>query len=320
MTTTTVDPRANGVYQAQKRISFAQEITPDEATKMLVEMKYDHQRPPRPKKVRAYADAIAKGQFAALTQIYIAIYHGRHFILDGQHRLRAVVAAGIPVLFSIVECDVTSEREMSDIYSRLDRGLRRTPNDIYGAYALKEEFGLTATEVKSLGQAIRFMSTGCFSTGEDMPVDTLVERMRNYAPEMQTYSEITDESRAQRGLLSAGIRRSSTVAAVLLSLRFTGPKAEREGKPAIEDFWAGTFTDDGLRIGDPRKAAHKHLVETRIQSSRTVATASASYAVRYLGHCINAYIAVREQRYSKVFDEKAPLNIYGVPSEPDLWW
>ena len=114
------------IRRVHEPVTFAQTVTPDEARRMLLDMRYDHQRPLRQGRVRAYAEEMRNGTFRELTQLFIAIYHGRHIILDGQHRLNAVVLAEKPQLFTIVEKDVENEAELARIYSTTDIGTRRT--------------------------------------------------------------------------------------------------------------------------------------------------------------------------------------------------
>lgn len=312
----------NGFLRRHETATFTQVITPLEAARMLETMKYENQRPHRDRKVQEYATEMTNGTFRELTQIFIAVYHGQYVILDGQHRLRAVVQANLPHLFTIVEKEVDSEAELARIYSTTDIGARRTPSDIYGAYALAQEFGLEKSHVDRLGGAIKFMASGCLRTGEQVRYDAIIPLMRTYAGQMQTYRTLIEQSNTSKAISSAA-RRSSTVAAALLTFRFSIPKAEREGKPSVMNFWTGVFTDDGLKIGDPRKAAYRHLAETRIQmgnASLGYTNTQPPYSVRYLGNCLNAYIKGESLKYSKVFDQESPLNIYGVPSDPALWW
>jgi len=314
--------RVNSVLRRRdSRVSFTQVITPEDATRMLEEMMYLHQRPLRQAKVRAYADEMRSGAFCELTQIYIAIYHGRYVILDGQHRLRAVESSGVPVLFSIVEKDVESEEEMARIYSKIDIGTRRTPGDIYGAYDLGTEFDLTPTAIRRLGSTVNFMGTGCMTVGKQTSYDEQISNMGLYAPYMREYWAMTTSGNIV-GPSKASIIRSSTIALALLTLRFSTATAEKRGDPPPNAFWAGALLDDGLKIGDPRKAAFRHLAETRVQThtGRGMDTVSAAYSFRYLASCFNAYMASREIRFPKVLDEFAPVNVYGVPSDPAKWW
>lgn len=313
----------NGVIRRHETVTFAQTITPAEAAHMISTMRYENQRPLRAGKVQDYADEMTKGTFRELTQIFIAVYHGQYVILDGNHRLNAVVRANTPHLFTIVEKEVNSEEEMAHIYSTTDQGIRRTAGDIYGAYALGQEFGLGKTLLDAFGAGIKFMLNGCSYVNNAVPPDMIIPHMRLYAPYLQDYqSLLTEASPAQS--MYAQCKRSSTIATALLSLRFSASKAKQMGRPdAVRDFWIGTLRDDGLHQGDPRKAANQHLTLTRTTASRAARQAhivSQSYSIRYLGSCLNAYVKGESLRYAKVFDEKAPLNFYGVPSDPTLWW
>lgn len=304
-----------------RQVTFVQTITPEVAKKMVAEWRYDHNRPLRPSKIRDYAAAMVNGTFEELTQIYIGIYQGRHFLLDGQHRLHAVAASGVPATFTVLEREVDSAERLSQIYGRLDRNIRRGPRDIYGAYGIRDEFELSDSAVKGLGEAVSFLAAGCMEAKDGAEPESQIGGMRLYAPYMVECEAIMRDAGARTGAIKDGARRASTVAVMLLSLRFAAPKAKREKRPSVRDFWRDGFLDDGLKLGDPRKTMNKHLVETRIRSSYQGAkTVTRAYSARYLGSCLNAYLAGRELRYGKVFDENAPLDIYGVPSDPSAWW
>jgi len=321
--TAQITPRIASMFQRKREpVTFTQVITPDEAAKMLEGMRYEHQRTPRMGKVQDYASEMTAGRFRDLTQIFIAIYHGQYVLLDGQHRLMAVALSGIPHLFTVVEKEVESEEELARIYSTTDQGIRRTAGDIYGAYALGEEFGLNKTTLDAFGAGIKFMVNNCLYVNNPVHPDSVIPRMRIYAPYVQTYQALINESAVDRGV-QAQCKRSSTIAAALLTLRFSAPKAESAGRPSVRDFWLGTLKDDGLFRGDPRKAANQHLTFTRTTATRAVDQrniVSQAYSVRYIGNCLNAYIRGESLQYAKVFDEHAALNIYGVPSDPAQWW
>lgn len=316
-------PQTNGLFRHRHEpVTFTQVIGPDEAAKMLETMRYEHQRPLRISKAQDYANEMRSGRFRDLTQVFVAVYHGQYIVLDGQHRLHAVTMAGIPYLFTVVEKEVDSEEELAKIYSTTDQGLRRTAGDIYGAYALGEEFGLNKTMLDAFGASIKFMIGGCHHVNTAIRPDSIIAHMRIYAPHIQAYQELINQSGVAQSMYSQ-CKRSSTVAAALLSLRFSGPRAEYSARPSVRDFWLGTLKDDGLHRGDPRKAANQHLTLTRTTASRSVDRryiVSQSYSVRYLGSCLNAYIKGESLQYAKVMDEHAPLNIYGVPSDPAQWW
>lgn len=61
--------------------------------------------------------------------------------------------------------------------------------------------------------------------------------------------------------------RVASLSIVLLSLRFSAPKAEAQGDPSVDEFWRGVIFDDGIQIGDPRKLANRHLLTTAMATS-----------------------------------------------------
>jgi hypothetical protein len=85
------------------------------------------------------------------------------------------------------------------------------------------------------------------------------------------------------------------------------------GDKKIEEFWLGLGKDDGLRIGDPRKAARVYLFEEssrpRLELGGSVKQA---YTARYVANCFNAWIEGRNIRNSAVRgDALSPIFIRG---------
>jgi len=95
-------------------------VTPEMAAGFLQKM--IHNRPVSEKSVKEYANDMLTGNWGLTGQGIIFDDRGR--LLDGQHRMRAVIAAKIPVKFMAV-------RGISpDMFSRLDVGNKRTSADV----------------------------------------------------------------------------------------------------------------------------------------------------------------------------------------------
>lgn len=301
---------------------FVQRITPVEAGQWLETMKYNHQRAIRKHHVEALAEEMRYGRFVQGTQIRIASYGGRMMLVDGQHRLAAVELSGLSQTFTVLEVVAESEDEVAWMYGYTDIGMRRTAGDLYSALGLAEELNLSKRDVDNLSAAIIFMTSGCMrnKSGVNAPHrDEIVTHMRFYAEYMREYVDLLQE--CERRMRNAATRAAS-LSIVLLSLRFSKPRAESRGDPSVVEFWRGVVFDDGIQIGDARKIANRHLLNSSMINGITSfgnATTPA-YSSRLLVRCFHAYMERRDTKQVKVLDAQAPLHMYGVPIDPQKWW
>ena len=97
-------------------------ITPEMAAKMLRENTSN--RPVRPQKVTLYANLMKRGEWR-LTHQGIA-FTRKHRLIDGQHRLLAIIAAGLAVWVMVAE-DVDDE-----VYLVIDQHAQRSFADTLG--------------------------------------------------------------------------------------------------------------------------------------------------------------------------------------------
>jgi hypothetical protein len=309
----------------QERLSggfnpFAQRIEAAEAARWLETMKYEHQRTIRKHHVEELAEEMRRGKFVPGTQIRIASYQGRMMLVDGQHRLAAVVASGLPQTFTILEVEAKSEAEVAWMYGYTDIGMRRTASDLYSALELTEEFGISRTDVNNLSAAVIFMASGCLrNKSGNSPIhrDDVVSYMRTYAPYMKQYVELIFQCDTRMRNAST---RAASLSIALLSLRFSLPYAESRGEPSVVEFWRGVIFDDGIQIGDARKVANRHLLGSTMLGNGIVGAATTpAYSSRYLVKCFQAYMERREIKQTKVFDAQAPIDMHGVPKDRTQW-
>lgn len=306
----------------QEQRATIQVITPETATAWLEAFSYQHQRSLRSNWAEFLAEEMRRGNFRQRTTVEIIHFGGQQHLIDGQHRLWAVVLSGTPQTFTVVESRAKTAEEVAWAYGNTDIGLRRTGNDLYSALGLTQTFGLTKTDVGNLSAAISFMASGCIrymNGNAKLHRDDIVKRMGVYAPYMRQYVELITE--CDQNIRSAATR-GSTLAIVLLSLRFSSPRAIQRDDPSVLEFWKGVVFDDGIQIGDPRKLANRHLLSTTVSSASRNADSrvTVAYSSRFIVNTFNAFMQRREIKQTKVFDEIAPLNMYGVPSDITQWW
>lgn len=95
-------------------------ITPEEAETLLRENNFSGQRRVREETVKRYAKAMADGRWTPGTQLASCECEGQLVLVNGQHRLSAVVAHGAPVEFQILVNKVSHWRQISEQYARHD--------------------------------------------------------------------------------------------------------------------------------------------------------------------------------------------------------
>ena len=326
MTDHTVDRSLNGAGMALPvNMPVVLTITPKLAEQWLTAYEYKDQRPLNQGHVDMLAGEMRRGKFSQNTMIRFAELRGQRMLIDGQHRLWAIVESEQPQSFVVLVSTVVSDEELAWLYGNIDINRRRTTNELYGPLHLADEFGFSAArDVNNLSSAISFLSSGCAYHRKDatkLNRDDLLTYMRVFAPYMRQYIQVMAGCDHTIRTTHVGVR-APTLAVVLLTLRYSAPRAKERGDPDVIDFWRGATLDDGLAIGDPRKLAYKHLLTTRMQSSRSIegfTAVSAAYSSRFLAACFNAYMQGRQLKQGKVIDVRAPLQLYGLVGDADTW-
>jgi len=313
------------VFAAARSVGkvVTQEMTPAMATFWLETMQYEHQRNVRQEHVEFLAEEMRRGRFIQGTQIHVVVCDGKHSIVDGQHRLWAVILSETKQQFTVLTTHVARKEEIAWIYGNTDIGMRRTGAHLLGAMELDVEIGCTKTQIRYLSGAINFMSTGCLrnpNSSQALHKDDMVRWIRLYAPYARDYFKLMEKSDRH---LNRSLFRSSTLSMALLTLRFADPLAKVRKEPSVIDFWRGAAFDDGIQVGDPRKFVNRHLMTASVISSVTDATGdivSIAYSARYIAGCFNAYMEGRAMKQPKVSDPRSVLRIHGVPADMAQWW
>lgn len=292
------------------------------ATQWLETMPYEHQRNVRQPWVDYLTEEIRRGAFMQDTTIHVAYLNGRAILIDGQHRLWAVVNSDKPQSFVVRKTFAADSDQVAWLYANTDIGLRRTASDLYAALNLSIELGMTKTQIDAMSSAITFMMTGLTrqdNKGSRAHREDILAGIRLYAPYGRQFFEMVA---GNNEVWRTGFRRAATLSVVLLTLRFSVPyAAQRSALPPVE-FWRGVIGDDGIKASDPRKFANRHLITSQMMTGRKsgAKTVTPAYSARFLASCFNSYIAKRELVQSpKVFDPTAPIAIYGVPRDFAKW-
>jgi hypothetical protein len=284
-----------------------QTITPDIAYEILTTMAYERQRRTRPQHVASLARELLRGTFKPGTIEINTLPEGDQYLIDGYHRLQAIIEAGVSSPMVIVNCAVGSMDEVDANYAVTDTGLIRTSVDRATAYNLPSRFALSPRWVTSLGYAVAAITGGFEFDSNDLHTRDAVRSdavriplMETWLPEMHRFVEILAQN---KGMWMGGkTRNASLVAIALVTLRYQPERAEQ--------FWAAVAKNDGLGRTQPERILIDYL-----QSSSVKREGTRAYA-RAIAYCWNASYDGRPLTYALRHKKNVvnnPILIKGTP-------
>lgn len=290
-----------------------QTITPSMANDILSSQAYDKQRNIAPTWMRYLADEMKRGSFKQDTSIEFVKLpnNGKATLIDGYHRLNAVINSGIATRFVIVETMVNSRDEMDRLYYRIDQGKRRNVADQLRVLDFERETGLTSTQLRRLAAAITLIDAG-WGSKTLMHFDDRERFVREYAQECYHYFTVTSGRRKE---MRIAFERSSTLSVGLVTLKYS---VKKYGLAKVEAFWEGVATNDGIAANDSRKFAYEHLLTTAIKGGGggpmgANVMYTARYSAKYMAHCFNMFVQDKSMRQRPNIDQGAPMLILGSP-------
>ena len=210
--------------------------------------------------IRLLAAEIAAERFTAGTQIHFGAVGDKLYLLDGNHRIRAVIAAGKPVEFSILRDDVSSVAALGPLYWRHDFISRSRQMVLAGIVSGKGE-GLGKTRMKAVMAALPVLATN-FVRGPNNEVRNAMRspdvRLASYRSWVKHAELYFDAVAGGLGKLGHRFNRTGVLAVGMATFKHQPIKAE--------EFWRTLAADDGLRQGDPRKTLLRHLTESIVSN------------------------------------------------------
>jgi hypothetical protein len=276
-------------------------VTPDMASHWLDAYFYDNQRTLRAWHVDELVYALNSGTFKPGS---IEFYHheGRFYLIDGQHRLNAIVESGRSAVLVVIIVNAASENEVRAAYYNSDIGLSRPLSDAICISGVMGETGLTQKEVEIVASATKFIQSGLADRKNGSK--RLVERNRDVrlqavrhwgAPAKAYFEAMADHDE----LLRKVVYNKTPVAVGILTFQYQPERAAR--------FWRAVAANDGLRKGSAEHAAFGLL------ATATNDKLPANLYARKLAYCWNAYMEGRDVKLIVVRDPKKPLLLKGTP-------
>lgn len=205
-------------------------VTPEMAEAWLVGN--GHNRRLVMARVRKYANDMARGRWALNPQPVVIADDGT--LLDGQHRLHAVVESGLPVMMAVVH---GAPRSMQDV---LDQGKSRDPRDVL---TLNGVAG--AKNVVSTCRALDMLDHGLPTNNPQLSVGDIDDLRATYR-------------------VGLGWRVGAPTIKKISSNYYFGPLVWvfEVAQGEIEAFHASVVQGDHLSVGDPALALRNWMLQT----------------------------------------------------------
>lgn len=271
-------------------------VTPESAADLLAHHNPINRRLNAPH-VQFLAREMERGTFRADNGDSIRIDKDGN-IIDGQHRLAAVVRVGKPVVMLFA---VGIDRET---FSTIDTGKRRTAQDVVGIDMLSTGVvapkGTVASARLLLEYEVRFGSGATIAAQGQramlMPIDAVISVCKRDGF-MDAVSRAVVLSRRM------GIVTTAPVAVTLIA-------CERDDKAACDAYFHRLQTMEGLRSGAP-----EHSVDRALRAWKTSGTLVQRSAYGQLFALIRGYLASRDgQRLSAIRVPPTPESFPYLPT------
>ena len=285
-------------------------VTPELAREILATMEYGRQRRIRTDHVMLLARELARGTFKPCT-IEINTLGDRKYLIDGYHRLHAIIEAGIGSELIMIERRVDSMDQVDSNYAIIDTGLVRTGVDRAKAHDLAGRFGLNQRITTSLGGAVAVIA-GDFDFDPNDPRvrdvvrsdNVRISTMEHWLPEMHRFTRLLDtlkDPNSQRNRRK--FRAAGALAIILVTLRYRTETAEK--------FWSAVIENDGLRREQPERVLADFLETTPVNQ------VGQRLFVRSIARCWNAFMEGKTLTFAVMRKNdhmlNGPIVIKGTP-------
>lgn len=277
-------------------------ITPHLAKRIIEESNWEGQRAAVSWHIDLLAGAMNRGQWRDGEQISFAKCGDKLHLVNGQHRMKAVIQSDMAQKFQIKIHHAATLADVGAIYYTYDVTTRkRSTSDIIGASDLEQQTGLDKPYIKKIYDAAGLLSNGLVQPNYHN--DPLKASDPNYkmgivvewAREAKIYRDIIKNADQK---ISQKLRNAGVMAVAFYTIRY---------QPEIaSEFWSGVANNDGLRKGDPRHTYVSDLMTRNMNAGTQLQRVSAPASAW------NAYIEGRQLKIIKVYADH-DFRLAGTP-------
>ncbi len=227
------------------------EILPELAQEYLSEKHhYPFNRKINRSHVLFLSKAMINGYFQPTSQIAFACHADKRYLINGQHTLSAIIESGKSQKLCTITYEVENFNKIHPLFNHFDIGTSRTFSDSVRTLEVSKKTGLTSTQINRLSSAIKYMKNGFPLTNAKNKFhnEELIDMVYKWSEEgLQVFNAISGgEKKVSRRLTIA-----SALSVLIIIMKYNPDKAK--------SFISQVAKDDGLKMGDPRKALNRYL-------------------------------------------------------------
>lgn len=286
-----------------EQVSAMYDVDPAYARELIDTYGYESQRPIDDKWVNFLANEMRERAFT-LNVIVLAQLKDKAYLVNGQHTLRAIMAAGVTLSLPIVYYECRSAEDLALLYSTLDQGKKRRAEDAFKPYNLDTLLGFNTLQLRSLTAAVGLLENDLRTVkSARQSFHQLKDPILMWGPHFKPYLACIDGS-----VLGKRMLRRDLAVMGLITFR------EIKNQAFVADFWKQVATPDGLGARDPRLVLHRWVIETQAAGRDRVGGVTINQALRVVAYAWNAYHAGKDIRSIRIETEK-PIKILGTSYE-----
>lgn len=230
-------------------------MTPAEAADLLLCIDRRHQRPIDMKHVRTLANAMTSNMWATTSEnIKIAYLGNKAFLIDGQHRLNAIIMANKSIQMLVARIIVANEAELMFYTTNIDIGRNRDTADRLHLLGIEEAKALTPS-VKIM---LNLVNGNPYNWRTKDPV-TLTELHEFMKPCQLALREAAQVGSGLTKKLK-GVPRRSWISAYFLT---------HQHHKNADIFWSAMRTGENLSEGNPMLTLREFILLNPIPDTDT---------------------------------------------------
>jgi hypothetical protein len=233
-------------------------INPLEAREILDMCNYAGQRPRKEGKIAQIFRSMMREAFTSAREMihFVVLPNGEEILVDGQHRLEALIISERESTFIVLREEVPDMQTVHKVYNERDQGDARGLTELVRSHKLGEKYGVPDQYLKQVAGAFRLMSIGFHpqseKKGKNYVNSDLLEAFEIWAPVFRKYYAMKEEAptEARRFLQSVPV----------LSIALT---TLREAPKYAESFWSAVVRGHEGQVS-PATTLYTFLVNNQL--------------------------------------------------------
>jgi hypothetical protein len=271
-------------------------VTPQMAQKWLDECPFEYQRALVNSHVERLALAMLAGEFE-ISPIKFYVWQGHEKLVDGQHRLTAIVQSQKIVPLIVIRQEARSWDQVLRAWGRIDQVLTRKQTDGLYAARVHEACGLGVEQMNRLVPALKLLMSGFIGNRNTPPsrsVDVVGRGALQWRSEARDFFAATEESSAA---FRAKLVKAPVLAVGLITFRYQQARAS--------EFWMRAAGRDRIEANTGEWWVSEVLANFDLKDTHDIA--------RRMACCWNAYYRGKKLSKTQVRDVRIPISILGTP-------